>query len=285
MRALKACASLLIGVCFNFPASAQPYVPMLGDSTVWIMSAASSEWHQGWHDWAAGDTVLWNGHNYKRVYSGFQHAYVGFVREDTSSRRVYYNSGADTIEYVFYDFSLSASDSFPVIMPLFVGPPFYDTMGWRVIDSVVQINTPLGLRRVFHFHETPFYMVSFYVEGVGAVDQSGLVATTLVCAFQDDAKTYWGRAYDMYGADSSCIVGVARIESDPIKTFPNPANEWISISHSNQSESTITIYNLQGRQLLTTSDSTIVITHLSPGLYIMQACGDWGCAVGKFIKQ
>jgi len=75
----------------------------------------------------------------------------------------------------------------------------------------------------------------------------------------------------------------AEQEYGSLLLHPNPATTHLNITAP--FNSTITIHNLQGQQLLTTKDTTIPIAHLPPGLYLLQACGEWGCATSKFVKQ
>jgi len=91
---------------------------------------------------------------------------------------------------------------------------------------------------------------------------------------------------DSITADSVAVgMGLADglMQGIVVHLYPNPATTHLNITAP--ADATITIHNLQGQQLLTTEETSISVNHLSPGLYLLQACGEWGCATGKFIKQ
>jgi hypothetical protein len=102
------------------------YKPMLTDSTIWREVNIPN-----WNIQVALDTVI-NGFSYKKLNRGN----LPLLREDTSSKKVYYLWPHSTAEAILYDFSLMVGDSIFINHSLANGfPNPFDA--WYVVDSVL----------------------------------------------------------------------------------------------------------------------------------------------------
>ena len=80
------------------------------------------------------------------------------------------------------------------------------------------------------------------------------------------------------------INDIQLLESE-LKIYPNPTSRIINIQ-TNTSVKNISIYNLLGKEILTTTAMKIDVSHLSIGIYVMKITSDKGAEVTKrFIKQ
>ncbi|MBP5365269.1 MAG: thiol protease/hemagglutinin PrtT [Bacteroidales bacterium] len=71
-----------------------------------------------------------------------------------------------------------------------------------------------------------------------------------------------------------------------ISVYPNPAVDYLNINLSDYCTiSNIVIYDHQGRQVLTSSDTRINVSALNKGIYIVEIRTDKGTAHRKFTKQ
>ena len=77
------------------------------------------------------------------------------------------------------------------------------------------------------------------------------------------------------------------ITRNRIKVFPNPASNTITIETPNKGS--LSIHNISGQQLLqqtiTEPTTTIDISILPSGVYLVKVFGENGVQVGKFVKQ
>lgn len=78
--------------------------------------------------------------------------------------------------------------------------------------------------------------------------------------------------------------------NNPIKIFPNPATESITVSWANVSMNEIQIIDLTGKMIATykinqSGMQHIDISTLSKGAYMMKCVSDTGTTVNKFLKQ
>ncbi|TND07476.1 MAG: hypothetical protein FD123_3254 [Bacteroidetes bacterium] len=98
---------------------------------------------------------------------------LGFIREDTAARRVYFRSFQDTAEYLLYDFSLQPGNTIYLDFPL---SSAYQP-GTYLLDSIVNVSVTAGVRRKFFFScsSFPFQYPFTWIESAGA--QTALVYT------------------------------------------------------------------------------------------------------------
>ena len=268
----------------------QSYNPMLADSNSWYSTywfeVCSTTKYQ-----TTGDTVI-HGIIYKKLqtlnYSGFSD--VGYLREDTSLKRIYAKFASDyinpypfdsallafddTSEFLIYDFNLAAGDSIYIIAPeLFVAGAYrnlsgVDTLGWNYVDSVSSIATLGGNRKAIylrsHLHACTYCIYMTWIEGVGAINGPYLNYTFnydyisnnfLSCFYKNNVHEYF-RGYN--DTATSCYCSALGIEqtsgrSTSLSISPNPSNDLVNvqISGGNNQLFSACIYDLSGRPLKT----------------------------------
>src|ERR1044071_6476015 len=124
-----------------FTAQGQNYIPLLGDTTEWnvvlnvfpVMRERSVfDIFEGNHR-AWGDTVI-NGLNYK-FFDQLWWSQIAYLREDTSTQKVWFLENTASSELLLYDFSLNQNDSVFLTFPNYIfGDAFPN--GWYYVDSV-----------------------------------------------------------------------------------------------------------------------------------------------------
>ncbi len=88
---------------------------------------------------------------------------------------------------------------------------------------------------------------------------------------------------------NACILGIKTSETTNTEIYPNPANEYLTVSTSPAAYNSITITNQLGQsmlqQVLANDISKIDIKSLAPGLYFITLKGENGTKVMKFVKS
>ncbi len=117
-----------------------------------------------------GDTLL-NAIDYKIVMQQeynqpFNDCVFGFIREDTTLQRVYFQDTQSGPEQLLYDFSMLQGDSMYID---FFNNFGYFTSGNYVLDSIGSVTIPAGVRRIFYLnnHNAPSQFPLEWIESVG----------------------------------------------------------------------------------------------------------------------
>lgn len=77
-------------------------------------------------------------------------------------------------------------------------------------------------------------------------------------------------------------------EADNIALYPNPVNDFVSISNAGEIISTVSIYQISGKRIYTvtnnmTSEINLNITHFAKGLYLVEIVSDNQKSVKKLV--
>lgn len=159
---------LLLLILSGLTVKAQPYYKMLGSSTTdWYIfqayipvsnankttsSLASTPHNPTWGKYTAKTDTLVSGNLYKKLYHVYMfpgspiNSHIGYIREDTAARKVYYMDKANTYEDLIYDFSLAVGDSVALNFPNTTGN---FPNGYYKVKAITTVTTPLGLRNMF----------------------------------------------------------------------------------------------------------------------------------------
>ena len=71
-----------------------------------------------------------------------------------------------------------------------------------------------------------------------------------------------------------------------INLYPNPANKTLNIDFETDSEFTIRIFDMQGKEVAKKSNSkTIDVSSYSNGIYMLQILSNEGVATKRFVKE
>lgn len=163
--------------------SAQQYVPLLDSVNIWSYNGLVFGVRLGptvqnapctyptniagasFKEYTTNDTLI-DSLTYKVVMqSTAGPCSLGFIREDTAARKVYFISNNDTAEKVLYDFSMQVGDTMTM--------QFYQQSGYvnglYTLDSITNVQIAAGTRRAFWFacHSVSGSRVFSWVEGVG----------------------------------------------------------------------------------------------------------------------
>jgi len=215
---------------------------------------------------------------------------VGFFREDTLTKKIYYLpynkniSGSNTCnskECLLYDFSLNKGDS---LNEYIVDIAFrLDTTLKKSVDSIYfgfnYLDKFKTNRRIISFSGSyPFYHCRIY-EGLG-FGESGLFVNSLI-----------GELLYSYceGSFAECEITTSNYNQNidnNVFVYPNPTNEFIHIDYINPIGN-IEILELDGRKtdIKTNSSGSIDVSKLSNGLKVIKLVDEKGKVyIGKFLK-
>lgn len=182
---LKFTLSLILALFVCVLKAQTPYVKMLKeDTTTWqhwgILHGVEPNRSQiatpqvGQNSYAAIDTITINGIKYKKFYQlntnlnyNFK-TLTGYLREDTTARKVFYRSTLTSSDEVLYDFSKNVNDSIYITFPM-----FSSNSGYYRVDSIVTRTITVGPRKHFYYrkHVGNFNQTTNYyemIEGIGS---------------------------------------------------------------------------------------------------------------------
>jgi hypothetical protein len=168
----------------------QDYIPILGDTNVWVESASP------WEDIYIFTTCdsIFNGVNYKKICPyDYNILNRGLLREDINIRKVWFISPDSTTERIMYDFSLSIGDSVFLEFSNPINIQMTLNTGWYYVDSIVWKNILTGSRKHIYLdnpdnpditwdNSYPERPVLEWIEGVGSP----------ICSNYLDIHTYLG---------------------------------------------------------------------------------------------
>lgn len=190
-------AMCLVDTCVTLKVT-EIYQPMLDSVNIWNLtinpciikpseednnsrSACNNNWWQGDLNYTQGDTIINNLH-YLRVFladnnQSISPCILGFIREDSINRKVYFNHIDSSGEELLYDFDLQPGDLFRMNYHFFSaigfggGSSLYDT-GYYRLDSIGKVKILAGERRAFYFNRntnSQQLLPLQWIEGVGSL--------------------------------------------------------------------------------------------------------------------
>jgi len=197
---------------------------------------------------------------------------LGYLREDTVARKVYYTDLTGDNEILLYDFSLDVGDIFQgMLWPLEV----------LEVDSI-QLHDGTLRKRIKLYGEIPQY----WIEGIGNT-WGGLIWTDwnptafhesahLLCYFENDSILYRNELFS-YDCDYCYIsVNTETTGNSPIpKFYPNPFTQKVSIAMDNLLHGEtleLEIKTLEGRTVYRetiSSNTTLNLSFLYKGIYLL----------------
>jgi hypothetical protein len=121
--------------------------------------------------WSATKDTFVMGKNYKKFYHVYNmpsfpmNTHVGYIREDSAARKVYFLDKTASAEDLLYDFSLNVGDSVFYNFPT-MGYTFYK--GYYKVKSIQNVSTVLGTRKQFKLRDVGNSGDTLvYTEGIG----------------------------------------------------------------------------------------------------------------------
>ena len=234
----------------------------------------------------SGDTIISN-----NTYSHFQPTNNSLNQEYYTT----YDSGKVTFHHtnwdgtingnqtLLYDFSLQLNDTFPSIH-----------LHNPIVDSVSTITLLNGeVRKYMELTNTVNGGTVRWVDGIGDIehgfqyrwdfegghdefschrDSSGLVYTTTPSNFDCDSLT-----------QLSLLSGLKTTETSKILIYPNPTKGIINVRTQNQIE--IEVFNLEGDFIFSSYVTTLDLTCLSSGIYIVKITSNDSVTISKIYKE
>ena len=200
-----------------------------------------------------------------------------FLREDTSSRKVFvYDQGFNS-DTLFYDFNLNAGDT---LKSNYAGAGLT-----LIVDSVSLITLLNGqYRKIFYLNNGEYYIESLGgSQGLQFPIFEGLGFWEIPICFNENNIDIWG---------NQCLgfVGINEISNNIlINTFPNPFKNYLTITVNNDLPTNIIVYDSYVRQVLKSTFTQTTKLHtesLANGIYTYYLSNIKGqIKVGMIVKQ
>lgn len=251
----------------------------------------------------SGDTVL-NNRSYQVVrYNGSsllipieQNGYY-YLRQDTIGK-VYGLINADSAEYLIYDFSKQAGDSFTITVPSI----WFNDIKVH-IDSTANIFNGLTRKTQYVTVTTNLGVLNdIFVEGIGAINSffatPGIEYTyfdgpdyNLLCFSEQANLVYHNPDYNTCTLDSTWLSINETLTKNTAQVYPNPTSNAITVALSNNyRQALFTLSDLTGRmvlqQPLAAGNTVVDITGISTGAYIYNiTVSNQPAITGKLYKQ
>lgn len=257
----------IIVVFFALGVRAQTYEPVIAsDSISWDIA-----WKEMFGNVLGNLYSLENGdsiYHYLYFQGFYPYAeYVGKIREDGNTGRIWYIPPNHTEEYLIMDLTLSIGDTFEL-------PVFNTNIPIEVVDVYY-----VDQRKTIEFdYQTQWDEPLRFIEGVGrniAMMEFWIGEFTYVaCKYNSGELVYVNSNSNFIDCELD-PTGIDPIHENPVKVYPNPANEFLHISCAGMDclDMKISIINNYG--LVVYSDQIIVgqtvdITALPKGIYLIQ---------------
>jgi len=284
-------------------AQTKVYHPFPDSNAVWGMSAGCVDMDNQCGNFAyvkvyyAGDTII-DGYAYKIICQqdgpqynssccGISFPYsggIGFLRQDTSARKVYWRDQWMSYETLLYDFTLNIGDTLIGFLNCETSPPL-------TVNSVDSILVGESYRKRINFKGTSvcadYYSI---IEGIGGTTGLGIPlctapfqnGTSLLC-FSINGNTIFTSsppcALDTIPCGTLTVGLDESWHNQPKKKlsiFPNPSGEKITLTcQPTYFPIQISIFDMFGREYLEKKidieHSEIDITFLPEGIYLLRA--------------
>lgn len=235
--------------------------------------AMGNSWNTYWTAYRYGDTVIHN-----RTYSMVGSAYF---RED-SLKRVYYTVSPDTSivpEKLIYDFSLTVGDT------MFSSPSaFFIVLS---VDTYAYCGIP---RRRLLVSGNGVDVIDSWAEGIGST-QWGPKGVFEACdcgitAMVRDTIPILNCSYPSCGVTN---ISDGNPNSPQFDIYPNPFSTQLIFSLTSNEQTTVSLYNLFGQQVLQqtfTNSTTINTEQLVSGIYFYELRNNKGVVkTGKVVRE
>ncbi|MDQ3048852.1 MAG: T9SS type A sorting domain-containing protein [Bacteroidota bacterium] len=300
---MKTKITLFFLLFLSLLSEAQTYHPFPSDSARWncggVNSDATFVESNYYMQFISGDTIL-SGQTYHKLLetresshsvagggtttTSFSNGYIGAYREDTL-KRIYFFPNNDTIESLLFDFGLALGDT---LSWSYNNPAFWGTINW--ISSIDSVLCGSQYHKRFNISaDTTDPLENNYVsiiEGIGStfglfglLRPPGEMSHTLYCFVERDTMKYSYSSF-MTSCDE-IVIGVSEnTEMKQIVLFPNPSDGIIYLKTTFSGETFIRVSDVLGKTAYAENvfdyESTIDLSHLSPGVYFLRATSGSG---------
>jgi hypothetical protein len=214
------------------------------------------------------------------------------VREEDS--KYYFVFPNETTEILYYDFNMEVGDTIHYPQNEFIWQPI--TLKVTTKDSIL-IGSNYRKRLTLQNNDgTTGWIPQIWIEGIGS--NYGLRYShnyivdfehAMSCFHQNDSLVYQDNQFQ--ACYRWTLVGLEENQIQPLKVFPNPANEQISFELLSDEllQAPFEIIDTQGKNYFTStinsSNFSIVTSHFPSGVYFYKILHSSGKVYrGKFIK-
>jgi hypothetical protein len=257
----------IIAVFMTLGAFGQPYEP--------VIASDSTSWDIAWKE-LFGNVMgnLYSVANKDTLYHDlyFQSfdpnaEYVGKIREDVNTGKIWYTPPDYTEEYLIMDLYLTIGDTFDL-------PVFNTTIPIEVVD-VYYINQ----RKCIEFDfQTEWDEPLRFIEGVGrniAMYSFWYGEFTYVACKYNSGELVYVNSNPNFIECELDPTGIDTVHSNSVQVYPNPAGELLHVAFegSDCQEITILIFNVNGIEVYrnnVNANETIDLTTFNKGIYLIQ---------------
>lgn len=286
------------------------YHPFPSDGAVWGMESFCVDISCGdlayVQNFIAGDTII-DGLNYKKIQEVYADMTgnmccfppgddgMGYLREDTAARKVYWRNMQTGAESLLYDFTLNVGD--PLQGFLFDCNP-----GSSSVVSVDSILVGSSYRRRINIDTTETCRSFSLIEGIGST--TGLtgcffspfaqIGTELVC-FTEGGEVLYNAPCGPPNVLPCGTLPVAVENAYPsgltvLVVSPNPASDIVFIGAGGTvSPFVVSVFDMYGNELLredvAASRPSIDVSRLASGTYFIKTQDATSCSFGKLMKR
>lgn len=242
----------------------------------------------------SGDTLI-NGTLWLRLFTlptweaGVTPVFCGYIRQEANF--VLYRTASQPAD-TLYNFGLQVGDTMRFGVP---GSDFVDSLR---VDSIGQLLIQGVPHRVFHFSHSSMYFTleswlsDTWIEGIGSI-QGPLAprsmndlsdwytfpdSTRLTCYTQSENVLWQHGGYP--DCDLNILLNTEQIAHTPVRTWPNPALDELTVELPASGNATIRLLDALGRIVLHTSVNgprpTLNVGVLRPGPYVLVVSSSTG---------
>jgi len=200
-------------------------------------------------------------------YSG----YIGGIRQDILSKRVYYLEGSSNVEYLLYDFSLSVNDTLPAT---------FNNLDTLTVQSIDSIFDGSNWRKRFNLLNGSWSSSNSLIEGIGST--RGLLsdldpwiqARAELHCFQENGNTLYQDTCPT-GCDFIITNNQNLDRLNSLQVYPNPFSTYTTIKlNTDFTEGELRVFNSFGQLVrFEESKGSIIIVEkgsLVNGIYLFQ---------------
>lgn len=287
----------IVIIVITTAASAQNYTPFSGNKG-WCVDRTNNLAYFPSPFYYEKDTTI-NSVHYNKYIFDLDNSSC-YLREDTSTARVYRYKTGNSTDQLLYDFNFETGDTITLNFDVY-DPVLFTVSG---VDSV-QAGTD-WLKRINFTHNDPDLDSTFsWIEGVGSnwhpdylknpsyTKNFVILVHRVLCLYKNHQLFYAADTANCttYSAsDCKGLLGTSTAEKGPVQVYPVPFNSHITIETENILSLKITditgrvITPLQTRRV-GTQTLIVLAEKMSPGTYFLTINLETGVFVQKIIKE
>ena len=251
------------------------------------------------------DTVM-DGKTYKKIEHSWSHKggdsrlkdedsrSVLYLREDTTTGRLWYRDPYESDEYLIADMSLKKRDSVVMHLRHYLFPDDYDTVTFVVYDTqTVDGRYTVSLYASFWRS----YSDITFIEGIGCSnlisylyeppEEMVVLGSGIVCCHKDGELVYH-HIEDWMIEEGDCkvdYIGIDEARAERVSVYPNPCGDWITLD--GERAQSVILYDMTGRKLDVDikADGRIHTGNLPSGVYLLRAVLENSTITKTIIKK